>query len=662
MTKRIHPYLSVLIMLVMLALPSASGASFLSSGAWMGSPGDADPRMEGPENVSYNKVNAITAGNSHTCALMASGGIKCWGHNSSGQLGDGTWFYRSVPVDVSGLMIGVAAVSAGREHTCALTTGGGIKCWGNNVDGQLGDETTTNSLTPVDVSGLTSGLIAVAAGGYHTCALTSGGGIKCWGSNLYGQLGYVSAGTYSSTPVDVSDLTTGVVALSAGMTHTCVVMAGGGARCWGNNASGQLGDGSKLNRTTPVDVSSLTDGTAVAAGSYHTCALTGGGMAKCWGANGHGQLGDGTTGESTTPVEVSGLTSGVTAISAGLIHTCALTDTGGIQCWGSNTSGQLGDGTGSSYSSTPVDVSGLTTGAESLAVGYDHNCAGMKSGGAKCWGINTWGQLGDGTMVKRTTPVDVLFTAHLYLPIVLKNYCPSFIDDFSNPGSGWPVLDYPESRYEYLANEYRIWVKTNDWWAGAHPGFKASDYVVSVDVRNAGGVYGSYGLLFGLSEDWSQFYSFEVDSSGYYAIWRHDTYDQWALLAWGDSGSIQTGAATNQLKIERTGGQIWVYANGSLLISLYDGSYTGLRYVGLIATAYDEPNVDARFDNFTVHPINCGAADAYPDQAVEVQDMQDMEFKPLVNWDGGLHTRQIINESWSYTEQGDQNDNQAKIA
>jgi CSLREA domain-containing protein len=229
----------------------------------------------------------------------------------------------------------------------------------------------------------------------------------------------------------------------------------------------------------------------------------------------------------------------------------------------------------------------------------------------------------------------------VYLPCVLTS-CSSrlFFDDFSYPGSGWPVLDYPESRYEYLANEYRIWVKTNDWWAGAHPGFKASDYIVSVDVRNAGGVYGSYGLLFGLSEDWSQFYSFEVDSSGYYAIWRHDTYDQWALLAWGDSGSIQTGAATNQLNIERKGSQIWAYANGELLNILQDGAFMGLRYVGLIAVSFTQPNADARFDNFTMNPITCGASNAYPDRTLAVYDLQTAESIPLDNWGGSPHARE----------------------
>ncbi len=131
-------------------------------------------------------IAAIAAGASHTCALTTGGGVKCWGNNASGQLGDGTTTGRSTPVDVVWLSNGVAAIAAGESHTCALTAGGGVKCWGSNGFGQLGDGTTTNRTTPVDVFGLGSGVTAIAAGYYHTCALTTGGGVKCWGYNENG--------------------------------------------------------------------------------------------------------------------------------------------------------------------------------------------------------------------------------------------------------------------------------------------------------------------------------------------------------------------------------------------------------------------------------------------------------------------------------------------
>ncbi len=374
------------------------------------------------------RVAAVSAGGAHTCAVTAAGGVKCWGFNFFGQLGNGTTsgpdcggFCYATPVDVSGLTSGVAAVSAGGAHTCALTAAGGVKCWGYNGLGQLGDGTTTNRSTPVDVTGLTSGVAAVSAGFQHTCALTTGAGVKCWGLNSAGQLGdgtntgpqtcIVFAGPCSTLPVDVSGLTSGVVAVSAGAFHTCALTSGGGVKCWGNNGNGQLGDGQACGFfcTTPVSVSGLTSGVvAVSAGAFHTCALTSAGGVKCWGWDGNGQLGDGQACgffNCTTPVDVTGLTSGVAAVSAGDEHTCALTTGGGVKCWGHNGFGQLGNGT-TTNSSTSVDVTGLVTRVAAVSAGGFHTCA-LTTGGVKCWGDNGQGQLGDGTTTDSTTPVHV---------------------------------------------------------------------------------------------------------------------------------------------------------------------------------------------------------------------------------------------------------------
>jgi len=381
--------------------------------------------------LPLQNIAAIAAGSAHSCALTTGGGVKCWGGNGNGQLGDGTTIDRSTPVNVVGLAGGVAAIAAGGSDTCALTAGGGVKCWGYNQFGQLGDGTTINSSTPVDVVGLASGVAAIAAGGYHTCALTAGGGVKCWGENKSGELGDGTT-INSSTPVDVVGLASGVAAIAAGGSHTCALTAGGGVgtpsrqqfggvKCWGYDLYGQLGDGTiAWSCPTPVDVVGLASGVAtIAAGGDHTCALTTGGRLKCWGSNRNGGLGDGTAIDSGTPVDVVGFSTGVAIIAAGYWHTCALTAGRGVKCWGLNEYGQLGDGT-TTQRCTPVDGVGLANGVAAIAAGRDHTCALTAGGGVKCWGSDLYGQLGLGTIYYRTTPVDVIALLKVCLPLIVK--------------------------------------------------------------------------------------------------------------------------------------------------------------------------------------------------------------------------------------------------
>ncbi len=381
-----------------------------------------------PPTGAFGGMASVSAGGSHTCALTMAAGPKCWGDNIAGQLGDGTNSgpqtcgsepCSTVLVGVTGLTSGGAAVAAGGDHSCAVTTTGGLKCWGDNTYGELGDGTTTSRTTPVDVVGLTSGVAAVAAGaglfGEHTCALTTAGGVKCWGANFYGQLGNGQACPFiCSTPVDVSGLTSGAAAISAGSGYACAVTTGGGVKCWGDNSYGELGDGTTTGSTIPLDVMALTSGvTAVSAGGDHACAVTMAGGLKCWGANQFGQLGVGTSSGpqtcgattcSTTQLDVMSLTSGVAAVSAGGSHTCAVTMAGGLKCWGANQFGQLGVGTSSGpqtcgasgCSTTPVDVSILTSGVAATSAGAVHTCALTTAAGIQCWGANQFGQLGIG--------------------------------------------------------------------------------------------------------------------------------------------------------------------------------------------------------------------------------------------------------------------------
>ncbi len=347
----------------------------------------------------------VAAGGYHTCALVEGGWIKCWGANNHGQLGDGTVNHRTLAVDVIGLSGPMQAALLGNEHTCALAQAGGLQCWGANYYGQLGDGTMTSRLTPVHVSGLTQ-VRTAAAGGSHTCAVSEGGGVKCWGWNSYGQLGDGTT-SFRVRPVDVAGLSSGVQAVVAGAGHTCALTEGGGLKCWGDNTYGQLGDGTTNQHNTPVDVFGLASGVrAVSAGYWHTCALTEDGAMQCWGYNYDGQLGDGTTTQRTTPVYVSGLNAGVRAIAAGGGHTCALLENGAGLCWGWNGYGQLGDGTWMDRH-TPVEVIGLGSDAHAITAGSVHTCVLTTSGGGRCWGRNGQGQLGDGTGIDSARPVNV---------------------------------------------------------------------------------------------------------------------------------------------------------------------------------------------------------------------------------------------------------------
>ncbi len=258
-----------------------------------------------------------------------------------------------------GLSSGVTAVAAGGLHTCAVVAGGAVQCWGDNSSGELGNGTTTDSLTPVPVKGLSSGTTAVALGFGHTCALLKGGEVKCWGLNTYGELGTGGVSDPVKVPVAVKGLSSGATALVANSLHNCALLAGGTVKRWGHNVDGELGDGTVTDSAVPVAVKGLSAGVvALGAGTGHTCAVTAEGGVKCWGSNAFGQLGDNTIVDRHEPVDVVGLSSGVVAVALGFDHTCAVMTTGAVKCWGGNFYSQLGDGT-KNQSLVPVDVIGL---------------------------------------------------------------------------------------------------------------------------------------------------------------------------------------------------------------------------------------------------------------------------------------------------------------
>ncbi|MDA3864782.1 MAG: hypothetical protein PF689_13045 [Deltaproteobacteria bacterium] len=286
--------------------------------------------------------NAVTLnlGSGFGCFTKPDGTLWCWNRNNYGQLGDGTTTDKFTPVQVIGLS-SVASTTAEGNHTCAVKTDGTAWCWGRNENGQLGDGTTTNKLTPVQVSGLGS-VVSISAGVFHTCALKTDGTVWCWGQNTYGQLGDGTT-TDKLTPVQVNDLSS-VNSIGAGFYHTCAVKTDGISWCWGRNNSGQLGDGTTTDKNTPVQVIGLSSVDSISGGVLHTCAVKADNTLWCWGHNSNGELGDGTNSEKHTPIQVEGLSS-VDSISSNGYHNCAVKTDGTVWCWGYNYSGQLGDGT-----------------------------------------------------------------------------------------------------------------------------------------------------------------------------------------------------------------------------------------------------------------------------------------------------------------------------
>ncbi len=297
------------------------------------------------------------------------------------------------------------AVAAGMEGDFACAINDGIvECWGANGSGQLGDGMTSDSATPVTAqfSSGVGNIAQVAAGALSACAVTVDGAVYCWGDNSSGELGNGSTLT-SPIPVAVPTLTSGVTSVTVGGNFACALLSGGSVECWGNNTYGQLGDGTVMHSDVPHQVSGLTTGvTSVSAGWSTACAVAGGTI-QCWGDNTSGVLGSSTTTAATSlvPVAVSGIEGGATEIAVGEYNACALVS-GGAMCWGAGTG--VGDGTSLFEANTPQPVTGLSTGVTNIAVGSFSGCA-VQDGGVQCWGLNTAGQLGNNGAVNALSPV-----------------------------------------------------------------------------------------------------------------------------------------------------------------------------------------------------------------------------------------------------------------
>ncbi|HEV8151175.1 MAG TPA: Ig-like domain-containing protein [Gemmatimonadales bacterium] len=368
---------------------------------------------------------AVTAGGQHTCGLTEGGFAYCWGDNSYGALGNGTRAGSSAPVAVA-LQRPFYLLRAGGNHTCGTTPSPWVDnyvtyCWGGNASGQLGDGTTLDRTSPQALDSTVIIGAIISSGLEHTCVLDlwAIGWDYCWGANDRGQL---DDGTTIGrlNPVSIERVNyTPFEHVTAGGFHTCAEAGGLNYPsflwyCWGANGNGQLGDGTTTDRLSWVlggGGMSFAQG-GVSAGRQHTCGVTAAGAAYCWGLNSSGQLGDGTTTQRTSPVLVAG---GLrfAALSAGDNHTCGITTAGAAYCWGLNSSGQLGDGT-TTQRLTPVPVAGGLTFAMSgfpysgtLSAGRNHTCGVTTGAAVYCWGANDHGQLGNGSTLDSAVPVRV---------------------------------------------------------------------------------------------------------------------------------------------------------------------------------------------------------------------------------------------------------------
>ena len=363
---------------------------------------------ESSERTDRSLFGSISGGAAFTCAVTSTSEVKCWGLNHVGQLGTGDQTDSFVPMQVQGLPGPIESVIATTYSGCALISGGGVKCWGSNNRGQLGDGSTISSNLPVNVQGLASGVKALAGSEFSNCALLHNGQVKCWGK-MYIDFNNDGIDDSSNTPVTIPGLPQDIVAITAGGgKFYCVVSTSTGVWCWGANSQGQLADGTTIDRLTPVQASNLNSTIkSISSGAGHSCVVLQNGDVKCWGSNLNGKLGDGTRNNSSTPVSVVGLGEPAIAVSASFHHTCALLASGTVRCWGWNASGQLGDGT-TIDSDVPVSVQGLTSTVEALTTGSRNSCVLLRNSELKCWGDNSYGQLGDGTDTNRSLPVSVL--------------------------------------------------------------------------------------------------------------------------------------------------------------------------------------------------------------------------------------------------------------
>jgi alpha-tubulin suppressor-like RCC1 family protein len=375
----------------------------------------AEAKCDTLVNCVLKSGGAITAGQSHTCAINPSGALRCWGSSSNGELGnDGSTASSNVPITphdgtTINLNTGIVATAAWYYGACATMSTGAEYCWGYNPYGQLGNNLKTSTYKPVQVSGISTGVLP-AGGGYYggNCVLLKSGAVSCWGYDEYGGVCQGSITFTDFLTPQTTQVTSGAIGLYGSSTNfygqICQVTAGGAASCWGEGYY-TLGDGTTYESGSPVTIKNVSNVASIANGEENSCVVMKDGTMKCWGWGAYGQNGDGSTTTTYQPsTTTSASVTGIIQACVGYEHTCVVTSAGAVKCVGYNGSGQLGNG---STSSSTTWVTPIASGAISVACGGSHTCALMSNGTAECWGANGSGQLGDGTYAQRTSPVAV---------------------------------------------------------------------------------------------------------------------------------------------------------------------------------------------------------------------------------------------------------------
>ena len=424
-------------------------------------------------------VLALSLGAMNSSALTTEGRLFIWGANFWAQLGDGTRIDSLIPKDITShfdLDVGEKIISASLAtiHSSVLTSEGRVFTWGDNRNGQLGDGTTTNSSTPKDITshfylGVGETIITISSGYAHSLAITSEGRVFTWGFNIYGQLGDGTTEN-SSTPKDITNqfgLGVGetIISINLGDMHSSALTSIGRVFTWGDNNMRQLGDGTYIDSSTPVEITSQFSLNieetikSVSLGRYHSSSITSEGRIFTWGFNMKGQLGDGTTENSSTPIDITsqfdlGVGETIISINLGEMHSSVITSEGRIFTWGQNDSGQLGNGTYSSgvydSNSSPIEITTqfyLYAGERivSVSLGRSHSSALTSEGRIFIWGNNDYGQIGDGIAIAHLTPVSLLC---IY----------AYSTDVS-------LFDYSESINEYIPT--RVGYTFDGWYTDA---------------------------------------------------------------------------------------------------------------------------------------------------------------------------------------------------